>query len=116
VSEQPVKQVEQTLRRVSQLRTLFLQLPHLPSVREQQQVAEFRSFVAGHGDECSVEALEAGLRDAHRRLDAEAILAAARQTGAWLRSDPMLHPYIFWAEQFVRRSAVASRSAESPRE
>jgi hypothetical protein len=111
-----VQRVEQTLRRVSQLRTLFLRLPHLPSPREQAWIAEFHAFVAGQEAECSFEALEAGFRDAHRRLDAEAILAAAQCAGAWIRSDPVLHPYYYWALQAARDSALAARPAESPRE
>jgi hypothetical protein len=111
-----VQRVEQTLRRVAQLRTLFLRLPHLPSPREQARIAEFQAFVAGQEEQCSFDALEAGFRDAHRRLDAEAILSATQRAGAWIANDPVLHPYYYWAQQASRDSTVAARPPESPRE
>jgi hypothetical protein len=114
--EASVQRVERTLRRVAQLRTLFLRLPHLPSPREQARIAEFECFVAGERDECSPGSLEAGFRDAHRRLDAMAILAAAQRAGAWIANDPVLHPYYYWAQQASRDSTVAARPPESPRE
>ncbi len=111
-----VQRVEQTLRRVAQLRTLFLRLPHLPSPREQAWIAEFQAFVSGQDEQCSFEALETGFRDAHRRRDAETILSAAQRAGLWIRSDPALHPFYYWAQRAARDSAVAARPAESPRE
>jgi hypothetical protein len=110
-----VQRVEQTLRRVAQLRSLFLRLPRLPSPREQQWIAEFDAFVAGHEVECSFEALEAGFRDAHRRLDAGAIRSAAERAGDWIRSDPSLHAYYYWAQQACD-STGAARPPESPRD
>jgi hypothetical protein len=110
-----VLRVEQTLRRVAQLRTLFSRLPHVSSPREVQWIADFEAFIAGDEPESSFEAMEAGLRDAHRRCDAVAILAAVERS-AWIRSDPVLHPYAFWAERFARDSALAARAAEPPGE
>lgn len=101
---------------MAQLRTLFLRLPHLPSPRERAQLAEFESFVAGSRSQCSFDALESGFRDALRRGDACQIREAADRAGAWVRTDPTLHPYVYWAQQVLRDSAVASLASESPRE
>ena len=117
MSARPSKRrVEQTLRRVAQLRTLFHRLPHLPSPRERAQLAEFEMFVAGSRSRCSFDALHSGFRDAHRRGDACTIRTAAERAGEWVRSDPILHPYYYWAQQGLRDSAVASLASESPRE
>jgi hypothetical protein len=109
------QQVEQTLRRVAQLRTLFRRLPHLPSPREARRVANFEAFLAGLREECSREVLDAGVRAAFRRGDARAILVAAERLGA-LRDDPPLHPYYYWAQAVSRVSAAALLPPESPRE
>lgn len=110
-----VQRVEQTLRRVVELRSLFLRLPHLPSPREQRWISEFKAFVSGRGVECCFEALEAGFRDALRRRDATAILRAVERSGDWILSDPTLHPYYYWAQQAPRDSAVAASATETPR-
>jgi hypothetical protein len=109
------QQVERTLRRVAQLRTLFRRLPHLPSAREARRVADFEAFLAGLREECSHEVLDAGVRAAFRRGDARAILVAAERFGA-LREDPTLHPYYYWAQAVSRDSAAALLPPELPRE
>jgi hypothetical protein len=66
------------------------------SPRESKAVADFEAFVAGTRDQCSREALDAGVRAAFRRGAATSILVAAERAGA-LRDDPELHPYYYWA-------------------
>lgn len=111
-----VRCVEQTLRRVAELRSLSLRLPHLPSAREQRWIDEFKAFVSGQGAACCFEALEAGFRDALRRRDAASILRAVERSGDWILSDPTLHPYYYWAQQASRESALAAPTPETPRE
>lgn len=111
-----VQRVEQTLRRVAALRSLFVRLPHLPSPREQRWIDEFEAFVCGQGAACCFEALEAGFRDALRRRDAASILRAVERSGDWILSDPTLHPYYYWAQQAPHDSAVAAAATEPPRE
>ncbi len=110
------QRVEQTLRRVAQLRTLFRRLPRVLSPREQRAVDAFASFVAGREAGCSFEALEAGFRDALRHRDAVSILRAVERSGDWILEDPTLHPYYYWAQAFARESAGALRPSESPGE
>jgi hypothetical protein len=114
-SKRSPQQVEQTLRRVAQLRTLFRRLPHLPSPREARRVGEFESFLAGSRERCSREALDVGVRAAFRSGDARSILLAAERLRT-LRDDPALHPYYYWALQAVRDSAAALLPPELPRE
>ncbi len=109
------QQVERTLRRVAQLRTLFRRLPHLPSAREARRVADFEAFLAGSRGRCSHAVLDAGVRAAFRRGDARSILIAAERLGT-LRDDPTLHPYYYWAQAVSRDSATALVPPESPRE
>jgi hypothetical protein len=109
------QRIERTLRRLSQLRTLFRRLPHLPSPHEARRVAEFDAFLAGSRAQCSYEALDAGVRAAFRSGDVSSILQAAERLRT-LRDDPELHPFVYWAQAVARDSAVAARPPESPRE
>jgi hypothetical protein len=111
-----VRRVERTLRRVAELRSLFLRLPHLASPQEQRWIDEFEAFVGGQRAECCFEALEAGFRDALRRHDAGSILRAVERSGDWILRDPALHPYYYWAKQASRDSGAAARTPEPPRE
>jgi len=109
------QQVEQTLRRVMQLRTLIRRLPHLASPCEARRVGEFESFLTGSRERCSREALDVGVRAAFRSGDARSILLAAERLRT-LRDDPALHPYYHWALQAARDSAAALLPPEPPRE
>lgn len=68
--------VTTTLVMVSQLRTLFDRLPHLPTPKESAELAEFECYrqIRGSLDEIRKEAVLAGFREAWRSGDLAAIL------------------------------------------
>ena len=73
------EEVEQKLRKVAQLYTLFKKLPHMPTPAEARLLAEFERFADGSADSCSPEALLAGFRTAWTAKQYERIVVAGQK-------------------------------------
>jgi hypothetical protein len=99
------EQAERALRRVSQLRALFLRLAHLPTPREQQLLEEFGAFLAQRQPSLSLPAARVGMRACWRAGTPKDILAVAHRLGEErVASDRTLLTYVTLAQEVLSRS------------
>lgn len=94
---QNASEITAALLMVSQLRDLFLQLPHLPTPRERAELAEFSKYQHPDCslDDASRQVVRTGFREAWRKGDLEAILnVRQRLPKEILRNDLEIQAYV----------------------
>lgn len=109
---QNASEVTAALLMVSRLRDLCLQLPHLPTPREQAELAEFSKYRHPDRslDNASLQVLRTGFREAWRKGDLEAILnVRQRLPEEILRGDLEIQTYVEMASRRVAGSGSGSR-------
>jgi len=99
---QNASEITAALLMVSQLRDLFLQLPHLPTPRESAELAEFSKYQHPDCslDDASRQVVRTGFREAWRKGDLEAILnLRQRLPKEILRNDLEIQAYVEMASR-----------------